>query len=56
MEGLRGENCLLLSYLIEINAFTLRIILLCTILGSIGGLNQTSLRKILTYSSVIHTR
>nr|AQP27745.1 NADH dehydrogenase subunit 2 [Nasutitermes sp. FG-ND2-30] len=67
MEGLSWENCVLLmtvqkaaplmlmSYLIEINAFTLSIILLSTIVGSIGGLNQTSMRKILTYSSINHT-
>jgi len=67
IEGLRWENCallitvqkaaplILISYLIEINAFTLRIILLSTIVGSIGGLNQTSIRKILTYSSINHT-
>nr|YP_009351586.1 NADH dehydrogenase subunit 2 [Microcerotermes progrediens]AQP30036.1 NADH dehydrogenase subunit 2 [Microcerotermes progrediens] len=67
MEGLSWENCallmtvqkaaplMLMSYLIEINAFTLTIILLSTIVGSIGGLNQTSMRKILTYSSINHT-
>nr|URH16943.1 NADH dehydrogenase subunit 2 [Mimeutermes sorex] len=67
MEGLSWENCVLLmtvqkaaplmlmSYLIEINVFTLSIILLSAIVGSIGGLNQTSMRKILTYSSINHT-
>ena len=67
IEGLRWENCallitvqkaaplILISYLIEINAFTSRIILISTIVGSIGGLNQTSIRKILTYSSINHT-
>nr|WMY23975.1 NADH dehydrogenase subunit 2 [Trinervitermes geminatus] len=67
MEGLSWENCallmtvqkaaplMLMSYLIEINAFTMSIILLSTIVGSIGGLNQTSMRKILTYSSINHT-
>nr|WMY23949.1 NADH dehydrogenase subunit 2 [Eutermellus aquilinus] len=67
MEGLSWENCallmtvqkaaplMLLSYLIEMNIFTLSIILLSTIVGSIGGLNQTSMRKILTYSSINHT-
>nr|YP_009350845.1 NADH dehydrogenase subunit 2 [Ophiotermes grandilabius]AQP27938.1 NADH dehydrogenase subunit 2 [Ophiotermes grandilabius] len=67
MEGLSWENCallmtvqkaaplMLMSYLIEINAFTLSIILASTIVGSIGGLNQTSMRKILTYSSINHT-
>nr|YP_009350481.1 NADH dehydrogenase subunit 2 [Orientotermes emersoni]AQP27179.1 NADH dehydrogenase subunit 2 [Orientotermes emersoni] len=67
MEGLSWENCallmtvqkaaplMLMSYLIEINIFTLSIILMSTIVGSIGGLNQTSMRKILTYSSINHT-
>nr|AQP29479.1 NADH dehydrogenase subunit 2 [Microcerotermes sp. G TB-2017] len=67
MEGLSWENCallmtvqkaaplMLMSYLIEINVFTLSIILMSTIVGSIGGLNQTSMRKILTYSSINHT-
>nr|AIY61698.1 NADH dehydrogenase subunit 2 [Promirotermes redundans]URH16593.1 NADH dehydrogenase subunit 2 [Promirotermes redundans] len=67
MEGLSWENCallmtvqkaaplMLMSYLIEINAFTLSIILMSTIVGSVGGLNQTSMRKILTYSSINHT-
>ena len=67
MEGLRWENCallitvqkaaplMLISYLIEINAFTLTIILISTIVGAIGGLNQTSIRKIITYSSINHT-
>nr|YP_009350767.1 NADH dehydrogenase subunit 2 [Havilanditermes proatripennis]AQP27719.1 NADH dehydrogenase subunit 2 [Havilanditermes proatripennis] len=67
MEGLSWENCallmtiqkaaplMLMSYLIEINAFTLSVILLSTMVGSIGGLNQTSMRKILTYSSINHT-
>nr|YP_009350520.1 NADH dehydrogenase subunit 2 [Tumulitermes recalvus]AQP27270.1 NADH dehydrogenase subunit 2 [Tumulitermes recalvus] len=67
MEGLSWENCallmtvqkaaplMLMSYLIEINGFTMSIIMLSTIVGSIGGLNQTSMRKILTYSSINHT-
>nr|QXT44635.1 NADH dehydrogenase subunit 2 [Anoplotermes sp. J02] len=67
MEGLSWENCallmtvqkaaplMLMSYLIEMNTFTLSIILMSTIVGAIGGLNQTSMRKILTYSSINHT-
>ena len=51
----KAAQLILISYLIEINAFTLRIILISTIVGSIGGLNQTSIRKILTYSSINHT-
>nr|YP_009250675.1 NADH dehydrogenase subunit 2 [Heterotermes tenuior]AMX23004.1 NADH dehydrogenase subunit 2 [Heterotermes tenuior] len=67
MEGLSWENCgllmtiqkaapmMLMSYLIEANTFMLSIILTSTIVGAIGGLNQTSMRKILTYSSINHT-
>nr|URH17034.1 NADH dehydrogenase subunit 2 [Aparatermes thornatus] len=67
MEGLSWENCMLLmtiqkaaplmlmSYLIDMNTFTLSIIITSTIVGAIGGLNQTSMRKILTYSSINHT-
>nr|QXT44050.1 NADH dehydrogenase subunit 2 [Anenteotermes nanus] len=67
MEGLSWENCallmtiqkaaplMLMSYLIEMNIFTLSIIMMSTIVGAIGGLNQTSMRKILTYSSINHT-
>nr|AQP26658.1 NADH dehydrogenase subunit 2 [Anoplotermes sp. E1 TB-2017]AQP30559.1 NADH dehydrogenase subunit 2 [Anoplotermes sp. E1 TB-2017] len=67
MEGLSWENCallmtvqkaaplMLMSYLIEMNTFTLSIIVMSTVVGGIGGLNQTSMRKILTYSSINHT-
>nr|WNL54420.1 NADH dehydrogenase subunit 2 [Amitermes sp. A MLW-2023a] len=67
MEGLSWENCallmtvqkaaplMLMSYLIDINTFTLSIIVMSTIVGAIGGLNQTSMRSILTYSSINHT-
>nr|YP_009250467.1 NADH dehydrogenase subunit 2 [Coptotermes heimi]AMX22666.1 NADH dehydrogenase subunit 2 [Coptotermes heimi] len=67
MEGLSWENCgllmtiqsaapmMLMSYLIETSPFMLSIILASTIVGAIGGLNQTSMRKILTYSSINHT-
>nr|QXT44349.1 NADH dehydrogenase subunit 2 [Aderitotermes cavator] len=67
MEGLSWENCallmtiqkaaplMLMSYLIEMNTFTLSIIMMSTIVGAIGGLNQTSMRSILTYSSINHT-
>nr|AIY61932.1 NADH dehydrogenase subunit 2 [Rugitermes sp. A TB-2014] len=67
MEGLSWMNCLLTmtiqkiapmmltSYLIKVNVLTFSIILMSVIIGSLGGLNQTSLRKILTYSSINHT-
>nr|URX52994.1 NADH dehydrogenase subunit 2 [Glyptotermes sp. 8 AB-2022a]URX53007.1 NADH dehydrogenase subunit 2 [Glyptotermes sp. 8 AB-2022a] len=67
MEGLSWSNCLLLmtvqkstpmmltSYLVKMNSPTLFIILLSVTMGALGGMNQTSLRKILTYSSINHT-
>nr|UYA97091.1 NADH dehydrogenase subunit 2 [Furcilarnaca wufengensis] len=66
MEGLNWKNCfilmtwqkiaplLLLSYLVKMNLFTLLIVILSIIVGSLGGLNQTSLRKLLAYSSINH--
>nr|URX53319.1 NADH dehydrogenase subunit 2 [Calcaritermes nearcticus] len=67
MEGLSWMNNLLLmtaqkmapmiltSYLMKMNTLTFMIILASVIVGSLGGMNQTSLRKILTYSSINHT-
>nr|URX53629.1 NADH dehydrogenase subunit 2 [Bifiditermes sp. 2 AB-2022a] len=67
MEGLSWTNCLLMmtvqkmaplmliSYLTTPNLLTLLIIMMSTIIGSMGGINQTSTRKILTYSSINHT-
>nr|QAX91220.1 NADH dehydrogenase subunit 2 [Parrhinotermes microdentiformis] len=67
MEGLSWENCtllmtiqkaaplMLMSYSIESNMFMMMIISSSVIIGAIGGLNQTSMRKILTYSSINHT-
>nr|YP_010519738.1 NADH dehydrogenase subunit 2 [Furcilarnaca wufengensis]UXP34253.1 NADH dehydrogenase subunit 2 [Furcilarnaca wufengensis]UXP34335.1 NADH dehydrogenase subunit 2 [Furcilarnaca wufengensis] len=66
MEGLNWKNCfilmtwqkiaplVLLSYLVKMNLFTLLIVILSIIVGSLGGLNQTSLRKLLAYSSINH--
>nr|QWQ55625.1 NADH dehydrogenase subunit 2 [Ocellarnaca sp.] len=66
MEGLNWFNCfilmtwqkiaplILLSYLLKMNVFTSSIIILSVIIGSLGGLNQTSLRKLLAYSSINH--
>lgn len=45
---------ILLSYNITLNNFTIGIIIACILIGSLGGLNQTSLRKILAYSSINH--
>nr|UQJ75079.1 NADH dehydrogenase subunit 2 [Incisitermes schwarzi] len=67
MEGLSWTNCLLMmtvqkmapmmliSYLMKMSPLTLMIIMTSVIIGSVGGMNQTSLRKILTYSSINHT-
>lgn len=44
---------ILISYLL-INNFIIIIIILSIIIGSIGGLNQTSLQKIIAFSSINH--
>nr|AVN67445.1 NADH dehydrogenase subunit 2 [Gyna caffrorum] len=66
MEGLSWSNCfilltiqkiaplILISYSIEFTFFSSFIILACVIMGAIGGYNQISIRKILTYSSINH--
>nr|YP_010946791.1 NADH dehydrogenase subunit 2 [Pseudoglomeris angustifolia]WGO57548.1 NADH dehydrogenase subunit 2 [Pseudoglomeris angustifolia] len=67
MEGLSWMNCLILltiqkmaplmlmSYTINFNNYALYMIITFTVMvGAIGGLNQTSLRKIITYSSINH--
>nr|WGO57964.1 NADH dehydrogenase subunit 2 [Perisphaerus sp. 1 ZQW-2023b] len=67
MEGLSWMNCLilltiqkmaplmLLSYTITFNNYIFFIIIIISVtIGAIGGLNQTSLRKIITYSSINH--
>nr|UJG45552.1 NADH dehydrogenase subunit 2 [Agabus paludosus] len=45
---------MILSYTIKINNYMFFIIIMSTLIGSIGGLNQVSLRKILAYSSINH--
>nr|AVN67593.1 NADH dehydrogenase subunit 2 [Anallacta methanoides] len=66
MEGLSWNNCLtlmtvqklspliLISYIIKPTMFLNFIVIMSTIIGSIGGFNQISMRKILTYSSINH--
>nr|YP_009229596.1 NADH dehydrogenase subunit 2 [Pteronarcella badia]ALT66153.1 NADH dehydrogenase subunit 2 [Pteronarcella badia] len=66
MEGLNWMNGLmlmtwqkiaplmLLSYNLNLNTFIFFTIVLSVTIGSLGGLNQTSLRKILAYSSINH--
>nr|YP_008815638.1 NADH dehydrogenase subunit 2 [Dinocras cephalotes]AGZ03519.1 NADH dehydrogenase subunit 2 [Dinocras cephalotes] len=45
---------MLLSYNFSFDIFAATIICLSVLVGSLGGLNQTSLRKILAYSSINH--
>uniref|UniRef100_UPI003001FE57 NADH dehydrogenase subunit 2 n=1 Tax=Perlodinella shennongjia TaxID=3111799 RepID=UPI003001FE57 len=66
MEGLSWINSLILmtwqkiaplmlmSYNLQANLFLSLVIILSVAIGSLGGLNQTSLRKILAYSSINH--
>nr|AQM40045.1 NADH dehydrogenase subunit 2 [Atlanticus sp. ZJZ-2017] len=66
MEGLNWHNCLLLmtwqkiaplmllAYTIEMNMFISIIIMMSVLIGSLGGLNQNSLRKLMAYSSINH--
>nr|QEH58843.1 NADH dehydrogenase subunit 2 [Caroperla siveci] len=66
MEGLTWMNGLtlmtwqkiaplmLLSYGFTLNMFSSFVIISSIVVGSLGGLNQTSLRKILAYSSISH--
>nr|AVN67949.1 NADH dehydrogenase subunit 2 [Parcoblatta bolliana] len=67
MEGLDWINCFLLltiqkiapliliSYTLMISYFSMIIIISSVFIGSIGGYNQISIRKILTYSFINHT-
>nr|YP_009740862.1 NADH dehydrogenase subunit 2 [Bryodemella tuberculata diluta]QID03837.1 NADH dehydrogenase subunit 2 [Angaracris barabensis]QID03876.1 NADH dehydrogenase subunit 2 [Bryodemella tuberculata diluta] len=43
-----------LSYCIKMSSFTFTVILMGIIVGAMGGLNQTSLRQIMAYSSISH--
>ncbi len=66
MEGLNWINCFILitvqkiaplvltSYLFRINLIRIIFILRTVIIGALGGFNQISTRKILTYSSINH--
>nr|ASY98444.1 NADH dehydrogenase subunit 2 [Sinomiopteryx grahami] len=66
IEGLSWFNCFILlcmqkiaplmmiSYILNNNKFIQIIIVMSTIIGAIGGLNQISLRKILSFSSINH--
>nr|YP_009740784.1 NADH dehydrogenase subunit 2 [Ruidocollaris convexipennis]QID03772.1 NADH dehydrogenase subunit 2 [Ruidocollaris convexipennis] len=66
MEGLNWMNCfilmtwqkiaplILLSYIFPFSSYMMPFTISCIIIGSFGGLNQTSLRKLLAYSSINH--
>nr|YP_009024054.1 NADH dehydrogenase subunit 2 [Kingdonella bicollina]ADZ56274.1 NADH dehydrogenase subunit 2 [Kingdonella bicollina] len=45
---------MVLSYCIKFSPFMFTIIILSIIIGALGGLNQTSLRQLLAYSSISH--
>nr|YP_009967198.1 NADH dehydrogenase subunit 2 [Sinopodisma pieli]ATO88553.1 NADH dehydrogenase subunit 2 [Sinopodisma pieli] len=45
---------MVLSYGIQLSMFTFVITILSIIIGALGGLNQTSLRQLLAYSSISH--
>nr|YP_009092243.1 NADH dehydrogenase subunit 2 [Ceracris versicolor]AHV78315.1 NADH dehydrogenase subunit 2 [Ceracris versicolor] len=45
---------MVLSYCIQMSTFMFMINILSIIIGALGGLNQTSLRQILAYSSISH--
>nr|QNJ59963.1 NADH dehydrogenase subunit 2 [Acrolophitus hirtipes] len=45
---------MVMSYCIQLSMFTFLISILSIIIGALGGLNQTSLRQILAYSSISH--
>nr|AYQ22812.1 NADH dehydrogenase subunit 2 [Coscineuta sp. OR249] len=45
---------MIMSYCIKMNTFMFTIVILSIIIGALGGLNQTSLRQIMAYSSISH--
>nr|ANJ70231.1 NADH dehydrogenase subunit 2 [Calathus melanocephalus] len=45
---------MILSYTIKFSNYIIFIIIMSTLVGSLGGLNQTSIRKIMAYSSINH--
>nr|YP_665512.1 NADH dehydrogenase subunit 2 [Campodea fragilis]ABF49562.1 NADH dehydrogenase subunit 2 [Campodea fragilis] len=66
MEGLSWVSCsiimtwqkitpiILLSFIVEMNTLTIMFISLSALIGAMGGLNQTSLKKIMAFSSINH--
>nr|YP_007627031.1 NADH dehydrogenase subunit 2 [Lithidiopsis carinatus]AGC22322.1 NADH dehydrogenase subunit 2 [Lithidiopsis carinatus] len=45
---------MVLSYCIKMSTFTMTIVITSILIGAMGGLNQTSLRQVLAYSSISH--
>nr|YP_003875551.1 NADH dehydrogenase subunit 2 [Xyleus modestus]ADD97009.1 NADH dehydrogenase subunit 2 [Xyleus modestus] len=45
---------MVMSYCIQMSMFIFMIIIVSIIIGALGGLNQTSLRQLLAYSSISH--
>lgn len=45
---------MIISYIIDVNILLIVAILISTLIGAIGGLNQNSLRKLLAFSSINH--
>nr|UOU85032.1 NADH dehydrogenase subunit 2 [Procloeon bifidum] len=45
---------ILVYYLIKLNFCVVAILILSSVIGGLGGLNQTSLRKLMAYSSINH--
>nr|AYN73186.1 NADH dehydrogenase subunit 2 [Marellia remipes] len=45
---------MIMSYCIKVSMFTFTIVIMSITIGAIGGLNQTSLRQLLAYSSISH--
>nr|YP_010977909.1 NADH dehydrogenase subunit 2 [Afronurus levis]WHN78868.1 NADH dehydrogenase subunit 2 [Afronurus levis] len=45
---------MLISYIFSPSVISFSFIILCALAGSLGGFNQTSLRKIMAYSSINH--
>nr|QXF68504.1 NADH dehydrogenase subunit 2 [Pseudovates peruviana] len=66
MEGLSWMNCfillsiqkiaplMLISYMLMNNIFIQIVIISSAVIGAVGGMNQISLRKIISYSSINH--
>nr|AIW64893.1 NADH dehydrogenase subunit 2 [Ictinogomphus sp. MT-2014] len=66
MEGLEWMNCLilmtwqklapfiLLSYKLNLSLIILMVVIMSAIVGSVGGINQSSVRKMMAYSSISH--